>query len=248
MTALAKDFDTKAKADNRWVIAGGFPVAASQLLYQGALVGIDASGNLAEVTAANGLHVAGASRKRYDNSTGAAGDVIAEIEYGVHRFTNAAAGNALTQADVGKPCFVYDDNTVGKFSATAGGVAGVLEEIEGSFVYVDMAPRDWANHSFEHDYASESIEDVDASVAVGITRYTVAGTDTSAIPAGRYIGQRKKLFCLSATATPDLTVTPAAVSGFVSITLDAASESAELRWNGTAWQIVAIGAATVTWT
>lgn len=245
--ALSKDFDTKVKADNRYAYAGPIPIAASQLLYQGALVGYDSDGRLVECTAANGVHAAGVARKQYDNSSGAAAALECEIEYGVHRLANSGGGNALVQADVGKPCFIYDDNTVGKFSATAGGVAGIVQEIKGSYVYVDIQPVDWANQEFDHDFLSEEVEDAATGVAVGITRYTVAGTDASAVPAGRYIGQRKRLVCIAASATPALTITPAAVSGFVAITMDAAGEFAEIRWNGSAWVIVAIGAATITW-
>lgn len=248
MTALAKDFDTKVKAGNRYDIGGPFPIAASALLYQGALCGFDAAGRVVECTAANGVHVAGVARKQYDNSAGAAAALNTELEYGVHRFNNQTDGNALVQADVGKPVFLYDDNSVGKFSATAGGCVGVLENLVGAKAYVNIQPVDWANASFAHDFVTEEKENAAATVAVGITRYTVAGTDASALPAGRYIGQRKRAMCIAASATPVLTITPAAVLGFVAVVMDAASEFVDFRWNGTAWTLVGIGGATVTWT
>jgi hypothetical protein len=247
MTALAADFDTKPKASHRYAIGGPFPVAASALLYKGALCGFDSAGRVVECTAANGVHAAGASRKQNDNSSGAAAAFNVELEYGPQRFTNHAT-ETLVQADVGKPVFLYDDNTVGKFTATAGGCVGILEEIRGAFVYVDIQPTDWANHHFDHDWVTEEKNNAAMTVAVGITRFTVAGTDASALPAGRYIGQRKRAMVIAASATPVLTCTPAAVVGHVAVVMDAASEWVEWRWTGAAWAVIGIGGATVTWT
>lgn len=77
-----------------------------------------------------------------DVTGGAAnGDKRVDIQEGVFPFANSAAGDALTQADLGKPCYIVDDQTVAKTSPNATrAVAGIVQEIDASGqVWVDVS-------------------------------------------------------------------------------------------------------------
>lgn len=62
------------------------------------------------------------------------------------------------------------------------------------------------------------------------------------LAAGTRIGQRKTLFHF--TDGGSAVVTPAAVSGYATVTLTAVRDWVELEWNGTAWLAVAWGGTT----
>lgn len=107
---------------HRWL-----PVAASQLIYYGALV-VEVLGYAKEATgtAMGHLKVAGVARGSAakgefstattdaDNSSGAAGDLNVKVEAGVFTFVNDSGAGALTVADGGLPCYVVDDATVSR--------------------------------------------------------------------------------------------------------------------------------------
>ena len=100
------------------------PVAASTVIYAGALVNLDSSG-YAVPAADNAAHTfAGKADKRADNSSGAAGDIDAEgHREGMFEFN----ASAMTQADTGADAYVVDDNTVGKgIAAQPVNVTGVV--------------------------------------------------------------------------------------------------------------------------
>lgn len=117
-------------------------VAASTLIYAGALVMRDASGNIVEGQTATGLVGCGRAEERVDNSAGSAGDLTVRFRRGEFRFANSAGGDAITKAQIGDKCFAVDDQTVAKTDGTgarspAGVVTGV--DAQGVIVRVDEA-------------------------------------------------------------------------------------------------------------
>ena len=114
MVALNADRNTpRADGDLREA-----PVAAAALIYAGALVMRDANGRATKgLTALNCVGL-GRAEERADNSAGAAGAITVRYRPGVFRFANSAAGDQIVQADVGKICYVVDDQTVAKTSGT----------------------------------------------------------------------------------------------------------------------------------
>lgn len=85
------------------------PVAATTAITANRLCCIDGSGNLVHAANTAGYQLAGESIEAADNSAGEAGD----IDCGVQRnkcFTAAATG--LTDADVGKPCWISNSTTI----------------------------------------------------------------------------------------------------------------------------------------
>lgn len=113
------------------------PVAASTKVYQGALVGINASGHAVAGTSVATSRVIGRARALADNSSGLAAAISVEVEFGVFRFDNSATTGAVTAADVGRPCFAVDDATVSRDSSNgARNVAGAVVDVDSSGVWV----------------------------------------------------------------------------------------------------------------
>lgn len=130
MTALASDRAT-AKSGFRPLIEELYlPVVASDIIYRGGMVAIDASGNAAPAAATASLDVIGVAIETVDNSDGGAGDEHVRVCRGVFKFGNSADSDAIAAADVGHDCYVVDDQTVAKTSNSgarprAGRVIGV---------------------------------------------------------------------------------------------------------------------------
>lgn len=138
MAALTKDRNTpEATGDMREGDA-----AAAVLIYAGAIVMRDAAGNLTKGQTATGLVGVGRAHGRFDNSTGAAGDVTVIFKPGVFRFENSSGGDEITAAAIGDLCYVVDDQTV---ALTNGGntrsPAGIVHFVDpqGVFVRFDEA-------------------------------------------------------------------------------------------------------------
>ena len=132
MVALTADRDTKQRSGavfNR-------KVAAGVTIYKGALVALNASGFLVPGSAATTLKADGVCKA---GAVGGAsnGDVEAEVERGVFRFANSAAGDAITIADIGNDCFIVDDQTVALTNGTnTRSVAGKIEDVDALGVWV----------------------------------------------------------------------------------------------------------------
>lgn len=121
---------------------GGQPVAAATVIYGGHMVACDATGHMVPAAASTGAAstqtVLGVSDGWVDNSTGAKGDAIVLVRRGRAFLLVNSGTDPVTQADVGKNCYVVDSVTVAKTSDTdkrpyAGKVAGI--ETDGVWVY-----------------------------------------------------------------------------------------------------------------
>lgn len=126
MTALTKN---KAPS-NIDGIQFADPVAASESIFMGALVALDASGNAINATAST-TNVRGVAMAQADNANGAAGDIKVEVRKGPFLFAN----NGLDRTDIGTDVKVTDNATVGG-AGTA--VAGKLVDLgpEGAWVQI----------------------------------------------------------------------------------------------------------------
>lgn len=134
MAALAADRKTPLRSGEFRLV----PVAAATVIYAGAMVARDSSGNAVPAADTAGLVVLGRAEARADNSLGAAGDVSVTIREGVFAY----AHSGLTLANVGKPVFALDDQTVG-LSSTNGVYAGTLIDVsdEGAWIEIDVDDR-----------------------------------------------------------------------------------------------------------
>jgi hypothetical protein len=133
MVALAQDRNTPARSGDLREGA----VGAAQLVYAGAIVMRNATGFLIKGATATGSVAVGRADERIDNAAGANGDKRLRYRAGIFRFANASAGDLLTIADVGKCCWVIDDQTVGRTSATTTrSRAGIVESVDADGVWV----------------------------------------------------------------------------------------------------------------
>ena len=128
MVALTSERNTRARIGDLRVE----PMAATVKIWGGSLVMRNAAGYLTKGATATGCVGVGRAEKTVDN-TGAAGAASIEYRTGLFLFANSAAGDLITIADIGKVCFIVDDQTVAKTDGTATrSRAGIVDGIEAS--------------------------------------------------------------------------------------------------------------------
>lgn len=114
------------------------PLAASVKVWKGGMLMRNAAGFVTKGATATGCIGIGRAEATVDNSAGAAGAVSVEYRSGIFGFANLAA-DAVTQAEVGKLCYIADDQTVAKTNGSATrSPAGIVDGIEGSKVWVRL--------------------------------------------------------------------------------------------------------------
>lgn len=131
MTALAQDRNTARKYVERFV-ADDALVAASTTVYNGSLVATNANGELRPAADAAGLTVQGVAQGKMVNTSGAAAKPTprARVAAGTYKFATTG-GNAITAADLGKNCYVLDDQTVVRAAGTVNSIiAGIVDAID----------------------------------------------------------------------------------------------------------------------
>ena len=236
MTALDKDRNTKIRGEVDSQLH--YPVAASTTIYAGSLVALNTSGLAVPAANTAGLVVVGRCAKKADNASGAASAINVIVETGAFYFVNGTA--TIAQADVGRPCFVEDDQTVGD-TATAGVIAGIIRSVDsadGVLVGIGLPQQGVGVDTLTNAGAM--------SPATSHTNWSVTGAVAGTLADGIYHGQRKTIRCTVAGGGPAGTLTPATPSGFATILFDAVGECAELMWiDGTGWIVTASAGATV---
>jgi hypothetical protein len=240
MTALAADRKVISKWTGRSL---AIKVAASTLIYKGALVAVNTSGYAVAAAATAGYRVVGVAQRQVDNSAGAAGDLEVQVLTGVFAFKNDA--DAIAQADIGRPCFVQDDQTVQDENGGSPIVAGIVDSFDSSWVYVNVSPE----ASMAGGQQFSGIETVTSGALSLYTRtslVSVTGTQAYTLAAGLFEGQRKTVRVTVAASTPDGTLTPTAFASGTSLDLDAVNECVELEYHDTGgWNVVFITGATI---
>lgn len=110
------------------------PVKGSTTIYQGGIVTMD-NGLAVPGRTAAGLIALGIAQMTVVNS-GADGAKKVPVERGTFKFANLGT-DAVTAADIGKDCFIVDDQTVAKTSATnTRSIAGKVMEVDADGVFV----------------------------------------------------------------------------------------------------------------
>lgn len=133
MAALTGDRDTKARSGDR----RSFPVAANAVIYAGAMVAIGADDLAVPMATATTLRGVGRAERRADNTGGADGDIRVEVGGEIYRFANSVAGDLITLADIGEPCYGVDDQTVALTDGTGTrSVAGTIHDVDAQGVWV----------------------------------------------------------------------------------------------------------------
>ncbi|WP_236175537.1 hypothetical protein [Pseudomonas pseudonitroreducens] len=133
--ALTKDRNTSRRDG----IQFSDPVAAAAKIFAGSLVCLDASGNAVPGSTATTIKVRGVAQEQVDNTGGAAGAKRIETRRGVFQFANSASTDQITRAEIGTQCYIVDDQTVAKTSATnTRSVAGVVRDVDDGGVWVEI--------------------------------------------------------------------------------------------------------------
>ncbi len=132
MPALTADRNTPSRDG---VVYEGAP-ASGQTIYKGALVCLNASGEVVRGAVATTLKAIGVAQ---NGTADAAYNGTIRAHRGVFRFNNSAAGDAIAAADYGSTCFIVDDNTVAKTNGTnTRSAAGVVRGVDAQGVWVEI--------------------------------------------------------------------------------------------------------------
>jgi hypothetical protein len=158
MTATTESRDTPFLNGGAVPSIISYPMAASITLYEGALAMQDANGRAA--VAANGVNKFAIGRVRATATCGStAGAVNVEIDRSVAQFANSATTGLITIADIGRRCYVVDDQTVSRIDG--GGtrcVAGIVEGVDTNGVWVRFAPGSFDSNGIdEHGLAGADL-------------------------------------------------------------------------------------------
>ncbi|MBO3701059.1 MAG: hypothetical protein J5W83_00760 [Candidatus Accumulibacter sp.] len=134
MSALAADRNTPLK-DGELIAV---PVAAAAKIFAGALVAASATGFATPGATATTLTYLGRAEAMADNTAGANGAISVQVRRKkAFKWANLGA-DLVVQADLGKNCYIVDDQTVAK---TNGGstrsVAGKVLGVESDGVWVE---------------------------------------------------------------------------------------------------------------
>jgi len=138
MTALSAARSTLRRGDklfNEMFMPG---MEASAVGYPGGMAAINLAGNCVPASADATLKVIGVFEPPHgaytpDNTGGAAGAIKTDVRKGVFRLNNGTAGDAITALDIEQPCYVIDDNTVGRTDSNGTRPrAGIVEEVDAS--------------------------------------------------------------------------------------------------------------------
>jgi hypothetical protein len=133
--ALSADRDTPQRLDALLNLG----VATAKKIYAGSLVMRSATGYATPGAAATGCIGLGRASEQVDN-TGADGALNINIERGVFRFANSAAGDAIADADIGNHCYIVDDATVAKTDGTGTrSIAGRIYDVDSDGVWVEFS-------------------------------------------------------------------------------------------------------------
>lgn len=120
--------------DRRQAASFDFPLTAIKCL-QGTLAALNSSNQLVAATDAASRRVVGLFAEEVDNSAGSAGDLRAEVEVGCFKLSNSGT-NALTDAHIGRVCYVEDNQTVSSDPGTNAVIAGIVAKVDTNGVWV----------------------------------------------------------------------------------------------------------------
>ncbi|WP_054285944.1 hypothetical protein [Gulbenkiania mobilis] len=133
MAATTQDRNTPMK-DGELIVV---PVAAGVKIPAGSLVAANATGFATPGATATTLAYLGMADTNVDNTAGADGAVGVPVRRGkAFKWANDT-GDPVTQASLGRPCFIVDNQTVAKTNGTnTRSQAGIVVGLEADGVWV----------------------------------------------------------------------------------------------------------------
>lgn len=132
--ALSRERNTPMIGDG---LVRSVAVKAAVKIYAGALV-VANGGYAAPGSAALSLVALGRAEETIDNTNGANGAVSVRVRRGIFPYRNKG-DDAVLVTDIGALCYVVDDETVARTSATnTRSAAGKVWQVEGDQVWVEF--------------------------------------------------------------------------------------------------------------
>lgn len=134
MSALTADRNTASQ----YADVVSVPVAAGAVIFAGSLVVANAAGYAAEGSTATGLTYLGRADEYQNNTGGANGAINVRVRRKDAFYWANSATDPVTQASLGKVCYIVDDQTV---SATNGtnteSAGGIVVGLDANGVWVE---------------------------------------------------------------------------------------------------------------
>ena len=183
MTALTRNITRKSQTAGGVLLSVLFamPVAAATTIYQGSLLALNQSGYLVKASADASLRVVGVSEDKVDNSAGAAGDLTCKPVRGAWYFANSSTTDAVIDADLGRPCYVVDDNTVARTNGNgARPMAGIVVGVDADGVLVEVGT------SVDRDAADDFLVLANASLTTKQFHFVYL-VNSSDVPKAAYV-------------------------------------------------------------
>jgi len=150
MTAAIKDRNTPRREGNLMAVG----LAQDAVVFAGTLAALDSDGYAVPASDTAGLIVIGRFEESGDNTGGDDGDKVVPVMIGTYCFIGAGLG----PDDVGKPCFVSDDQTIRVTANTHNIVAGIITG-------VDSATEAWVMTGPDASIAAAAKVDADKALA-----------------------------------------------------------------------------------
>lgn len=136
MTALAAIRNTPRRDD----VLIELGAAASKTFYAGAIVALNAAGYATPGAVASTLIGMGRCEASV-TSGGVAGVEKVKIRIDTFRYANSASGDLIAADDIGKPCYIVDDQTVALTDDSgARSIAGFIHDVDAQGVWVRFDP------------------------------------------------------------------------------------------------------------
>ena len=133
MVALTKDRSTKQRIGDERIGA----IAATGLIFAGALLMRNAAGFVLPGATATGMVGIGRAEEQIDNSAGADGDARVRVMGGIYRYANSAAADEIASANIGDLAYIVDDQTVALTNGTGTrSAAGTIHDVDTLGVWV----------------------------------------------------------------------------------------------------------------
>jgi len=155
-------------------------VAATTKIYAGAMIAINASEYAVPAAASIANAVIGRAEEYVDNSAGTDGAKTITIGTGIYRYANhSGIGNAISDNDIGKPCYALDDQTVSLSSSdSTRPIAGRVFDVESAGVWVDMRRSEYGpSPAYVVVFANATAYENDSDGQVIATHPIIKSTD-----------------------------------------------------------------------
>ena len=121
------------------------PVAEGQKILAGTIVCLGGGNAVSGFTSLDLIPV-GRANADADNTDGEDGDITVEVERGVFQWKNSTGDDEITQQEVGRPCFIVDNQTVAKTSGDGTrSAAGRVFSVDSLGVYVEIGQTETAS-------------------------------------------------------------------------------------------------------